>query len=172
MATEAQRRAEDRYRKENVRSFNLKFNRNTEADRLAWFEKQGEKAQYIKGLIDADMEGRIVNDVRKYAFESANMGTVEFHVDGEWVGGGKDVSVMVGTLCREFADIDGGGVDEIFQWLVDSGVEFESDRSLWFNHQYVASVMIDGDATQAQLLDEAATKSAEYLADWKEWMLA
>lgn len=52
--TEAQRRAEARYR-EKVRSFNLKFYP-SHADILEHFEKQDDKAAYLRELIRRDMK--------------------------------------------------------------------------------------------------------------------
>ena len=77
--------------------------------------------------------------MKSYEFESANMGTVGFAISGE-CGNTVDMEVTIdgtGSL-REFADVDGGTVDDMFEWLIDQGVEFESDRSMWFNAHYVA----------------------------------
>ena len=52
---ESQKRADNEYRKRNVRSFNLKFYPD-DADLLEWFEEQPNKAQYLKELIRRDME--------------------------------------------------------------------------------------------------------------------
>lgn len=53
--TDAQKRAESKYR-EKVRTFNLKFYP-SHADLLEHFEKQEDKAAYIRELIRKDMEG-------------------------------------------------------------------------------------------------------------------
>lgn len=55
MVTEAQRRANAKYVKEKVRAFNLRFYP-ADADILAHFEAQPEKAAYLKRLIREDME--------------------------------------------------------------------------------------------------------------------
>ena len=52
---ESQKRADNEYRKRNVRSFNLKVYPD-DADLLEWFEEQPNKAQYLKELIRRDME--------------------------------------------------------------------------------------------------------------------
>ena len=52
---DSQKRANNEYRKRNVRSFNLKFYPG-DADILEWFEGQPNKAQYLKDLIRRDME--------------------------------------------------------------------------------------------------------------------
>ena len=52
---ESPKRADNEYRKRNVRSFNLKFYPD-DADLLEWFEEQPNKAQYLKELIRRDME--------------------------------------------------------------------------------------------------------------------
>lgn len=56
-ATEAQKRANNEYRKRSVRSFNLKFYPSDD-DLLKWFEEQPNKAQYLKELIRDDMTAR------------------------------------------------------------------------------------------------------------------
>ena len=48
----------------------------------------------------------------------------------------------------------------------DNGVEFESKRSLYFNVSYVASVMLDGDETEASLLDRVAEKPESSIDEW------
>lgn len=54
MATEAQRRAMNKYRRDNVRSFSLSFYPK-DADILEFFEAQENKSGYIKELIRQDM---------------------------------------------------------------------------------------------------------------------
>lgn len=55
--SDAQRKANNEYRKRNVRTFNLKF---FPADKelLEWFESQPNKAQYLKELIRKDMNNK------------------------------------------------------------------------------------------------------------------
>ena len=53
--TDAQKRAQAKYVKEKVRAFNLRFFP-ADADILAHFEKQPNKAAYLKELIRRDME--------------------------------------------------------------------------------------------------------------------
>ena len=93
--------------------------------------------------------------MREYRFESKNAGTVCVTVTGEyrdhWA---KDIDVSCATGDGEFVECD--DADEIMQWLVDEGVEFESDRSMAFNRAYIQSALIDGDRNGAELLDEAA----------------
>ena len=56
MATyDSQKRANNEYRKRNVRAFNLKFYPG-DSDILGWFEDQPNKAQYLKELIRHDMQ--------------------------------------------------------------------------------------------------------------------
>lgn len=95
-----------------------------------------------------------------YAFESKNMGTVEIRVTGEYrESSAKDIDVFFEGGDRSWEEID--DADEIMQWLVDSGVEFESDRSMAFNRAYIQSVLIDGDAAELELLDAAAAWTDE-----------
>lgn len=55
MATsDAQKRANNEYRKRSVRSFNLKFYPG-DSDIHEWFDRQPNKAQYLKELIRRDM---------------------------------------------------------------------------------------------------------------------
>ena len=53
--TEAQKEANERYRKTNVTQKTIRFYP-TEADVLAWAMEQPNFAGYVKGLIRADME--------------------------------------------------------------------------------------------------------------------
>lgn len=104
--------------------------------------------------------------MKKYAFRTANMGTCEISVSGEWTNGTKDLDVTCGDLYHEFKEMDGGSAEEMFAWLMDNGVEFESKRSLYFNVSYVASVMLDGDETEASLLDGVAEKPESSIDEW------
>lgn len=56
MLTEAQKRAQAKYNKNNVRQTAIRFYP-SERDMWEWLEKQPNKAGYIKQLIRADMEG-------------------------------------------------------------------------------------------------------------------
>ena len=104
--------------------------------------------------------------MKKYAFETANMGTCEISVSGEWTDGTKNLDVTCGDLYNEFTEVDGGSAEEVFVWLMDNDVEFESKRSLYFNVSYVASVMLDGDETEASLLDRVAEKPESSIDEW------
>ena len=55
--SDAQRRANERYRKESVRQATVRFYP-TEADIWAWLQAQPNKAGYVKELIRRDMEAR------------------------------------------------------------------------------------------------------------------
>lgn len=55
--TDAQRRADENHRRAHERAYNLKFNRNTNAAELEWFEQQPNKAAYLLELIRKDMKG-------------------------------------------------------------------------------------------------------------------
>ena len=55
--TEAQKRANERYRRASVTQKTIRFYP-TEADILAWASEQPNFAGYVKGLIRADMEAR------------------------------------------------------------------------------------------------------------------
>lgn len=94
-----------------------------------------------------------------YRFESANAGTVEISVTGDYDNGCKDIDACF--VGGDHSWLEADDADEIMQWLVDQGVEFESDRSMAFNRAYIQSVLIDGDATEAGLLDEAASWTEE-----------
>ena len=48
--------AQNKYHKENTKSFVIRMMINTEQDIIDWLEKQPNKAGYIKALIRADME--------------------------------------------------------------------------------------------------------------------
>lgn len=53
--SEAQAKASEKYRKANVKSFNVKFFP-ADADVLAYFQTKENRNQYIKDLIRKDME--------------------------------------------------------------------------------------------------------------------
>lgn len=55
--SDAQRRANERYRKESVRQATVRFYP-TEADLWEWLQAQPNKAGYMKELIRRDMEAR------------------------------------------------------------------------------------------------------------------
>lgn len=55
MKTEAQKRARDKYEKNNVKRFNMAFYP-TESDIFAWLSEQPNKQGYVKDLIRKDME--------------------------------------------------------------------------------------------------------------------
>ena len=59
--SDAQKRATAKYVKEKVRTFTLRFFP-SDADVLAHFEAQPEKAKYLKRLIREDMERRARED--------------------------------------------------------------------------------------------------------------
>ena len=105
---------------------------------------------------------------KSYTFVTANMGDCDIDIVGEWVGKEYDIAVECGDLYREFGEIDAGSADDIFAWLMSEGVEFESTRSLWFNMKYVQHVMMDRDATEGRLLDEAARLDEQWLEEWRE----
>ena len=88
-----------------------------------------------------------------YRLDSKNAGTVEVIVAGDYRGTtAKDIAVVFSGGDGFFEEID--DADLVMQWLVDNGVEFESDRSMAFNRDYIQSVLLDGDATEGELLDE------------------
>ena len=109
-----------------------------------------------------------------YRFASMNKGTVEVSVVGEyrdsWC---KDIDVSYEYMDggertgagygMEFEEID--DADIIIQWLVDEGVEFESERSMAFNRMYIQEVLIDQDATAEELLDMAASWTSEDITE-------
>lgn len=113
--------------------------------------------------------------MKKYTFASANMGnvTIELQGSGYYDSAAHDVYVYIdGTGAdADFTELDAGSVDEIFAWLVSQGVEFPDDRALWFNAHYVASVMLDHDATTASLLHTLDGMSDQEVADWRGWFL-
>lgn len=166
MVSEAQKRANSKYRRESMAQRIVRFSPN-ESDLLEHLDAQPNRAGYLKQLIKADMEGRIMDKPKTYRFETANMGECRIDIVGDYVDGMHDVSVECGSLYREFDEVDGGEADEIFEWLIDSGVRFESIRSLWFNYHYTAE-LIDGNADVDRIADDAAKLTQSELEDWKE----
>ena len=165
---DARSKATEKYRKANVKSFNVKFFP-SDAEVLEYFQGKANRNQYIKDLIRKDMES--TKSPMTYVFKTANEGDVTITISSEHVGGCVDVEADISGTgdYREWAEIDGGSVEEIFEWLMDQGVEFESDRSLWFNLNYVEQVMIDRSKTEDQLHDYAASMTDEELKKWREF---
>jgi hypothetical protein len=60
MATEAQKKARNKYNKENIANKVISFNKNTEADLLEWIQDK-KFGTYVKNLIRADMEAQKKN---------------------------------------------------------------------------------------------------------------
>ncbi len=56
MKTEAEKRGNAKWKKENAKIFAFRLYRNTDADLLAWFEKQENKQGLIKRLLREEME--------------------------------------------------------------------------------------------------------------------
>lgn len=165
---DARSKATEKYRKANVKSFNVKFFP-SDAEVLEYFQGKANRNQYIKDLIRKDMESR--KSPKTYVFETANEGDVTITISGEYVDGCVDMKADIPSTgdYREWTEIDGGSVEEIFEWLMDKGVEFESDRSLWLNLNYVEQVMIDRSKTEEQLLDYVAGMTDEELKKWREF---
>jgi hypothetical protein len=165
---DARSKATEKYRKANVKSFNVKFFP-SDAEVLEYFQGKENRNQYIKDLIRKDMES--TKSLKTYVFETANEGDVTITISGEYVGGCVDMEAGISGTgdYREWTEIDGGSVEEIFEWLMDKGVEFENDRSLWLNLNYVEQVMIDRSKTEDQLLDYAASMTDEELKKWREF---
>ena len=161
---DARSKATEKYRKANVKSFNVKFFP-ADAEILEYFQSKDNRNQYIKDLIRKDMEA--MKSPKTYVFETANSGDVTITISGEYVDGRVDMEAEISSTgdYREWSEI----VEEIFEWLMDKGAEFESDRSLWFNIHYVEDVMIDRSKTESQLLDDAANMTAEDLKKWREF---
>lgn len=165
---DARSKATEKYRKANVKSFNVKFFP-SDAEVLEYFQGKENRNQYIKDLIRKDMES--TKSPKTYVFETANEGDVTITISGEHVGGFVDMEAGISGTgdYREWTEIDGGSVEEIFEWLMDKGVEFETDRSLWLNLNYVEQVMIDRSKTEKQLLDYAASMTDKELKKWREF---
>ncbi|MEG0323791.1 MAG: hypothetical protein RR619_07325 [Raoultibacter sp.] len=168
MVSDAKKRADEKYRKEKMKQVVVRFSPR-ESDLYEHLEEQPNKMGYIKQLIKDDMErGGSMNTKTHYEFVSANKGTVTVDVTGEYRDRCKDLAVEVDGAYKEFDEIDGGSADDVINWIVREGVEFEGTRSMWFNAHYIASVMLDGDATEQEILDEAAAMTEQGLADWRE----
>lgn len=109
--------------------------------------------------------------MKKYTFESQNKGNIEFSIVGEYsYAKAYDIEVTIEESgeIELFEEMDGGSVEDMFAWLIDQGVEFESDFSLWFNVHYVASVMIDGDSTKEKLLDQVEKMTIAEVTEWRQ----
>ena len=56
MQTEAEKKAIEKYQKENIQRYTLKLNKRTDALKIAHIEKQGKFNTYVKRLIEEDMK--------------------------------------------------------------------------------------------------------------------
>lgn len=74
--SDAQKRATSRYRKQNVKSFNVKFFP-ADADLVEWLDEVEGKNAYIKKLIREDMEKKTGMSESTCNFESKSRGTNE-----------------------------------------------------------------------------------------------
>lgn len=162
--SEAQKRANKKYRNEKMKQLVVRFSPH-EMELYDWLKRQDNISGYLKGLVKMDKAAR------HYSFESANKGIIEIEISGDYTDGRHDVIAYADGETALWTEADGGTADEIMQWLVSQGVEFESDRSMCFNHAYIASVMLDGDETEQRLLDKAASWTEEQIAAKKELML-
>ena len=61
---ESQKRASEKYQKQNIKRFTLKLNKRTDADMIRWLEGKDNIQGYIKHLIKLDME---INEAYKIA---------------------------------------------------------------------------------------------------------
>lgn len=107
----------------------------------------------------------------EFAFASTSGGDIYVTVTGENIDGTKDLDVTIGETgkTKEFDGIDGGGAGEVFDWLIENGVEFDSDKELYLYEHYVSSVMLDGDETAHGLLVKIRELGSEGLADWRRY---
>ena len=108
--------------------------------------------------------------MKTYTFTSKNKGDIEVSITGEYRDGCKDLEVYADGMTKEFEEIDGGSADDIIDWLLEIGVEFESDRAMYFNKSYIASVMCDEDTTEQELLNESGTWTDDKIATWKKYL--
>lgn len=113
--------------------------------------------------------------MKRYRFALADGRSVEASVVGGYRGSTrKDIDVMVEGLAEvlHLEEVDGGSAgEEVVNWLLAKGCEFESDRSMWFNAHYIDWVMCDHEHTEDSLLDRAASLSEDEIRSWKEWVL-
>ena len=161
MTSEAQKRAVAKYQKEKMKQLSIRFSPN-EMDLFDHIKSQPNIAGYVKELVRDEMRSRM-----HYKFESANKGVVEVNVTGEYDGICKDIDVSYamdtpeGHIGNDASFVETDDAEEIIDWLLAEGVEFESRRSMAFNKAYIQNVMIERDMTESQLLDEAAAWTDE-----------
>ena len=105
--TDAQRRAESKYRADSIRLYNLKINRNTNAEELAHFEEQPNKSAYLMGLIRDDMKGRTMKTVSEILANWETERHNEWYAIDEIATDGRTLRLFVGdaaTAKRKAAD--------------------------------------------------------------------
>ena len=169
MVSDAGKRANGKYRKENVKSFNVKFFP-ADADIWEYFKGKDNRNRYIKDLIRKDME-RISYMLDSRVFKTANKGDVAISVVNRYYDGAVDIKAEFSKtgVWREWVRVDGGATEEIFEWLFDKGAAFENDRSLWFEFHYVEQVMIEGSRTEDQVLDALRSICSADIYNWYDF---
>lgn len=90
----------------------------------------------------------------RYAFKSANLGTITIEVETEYSDGLKDVVATIEATNAEkrFYEVCTTEAEDIFCWLVSEGVEFDNASSLYFNLLYVEEALLEGCADFAEVL--------------------
>lgn len=106
----------------------------------------------------------------KYTFTTANKGDVQFDCDESSryrnsFSRNFTVWMMDEGDCEDFENID--WAEDMFVWLVEQGVEFESVWSARFNVEYVQHIMIERDMTEGELLERASKWTTEDMKSWE-----
>lgn len=163
MPSDAQKRAAAKYHREKMKQLGVRFSPN-EMELFDYVKSQPNTAGFVKQLLREDMMSRT-----HYSFESANKGTVEVSVTGEYDGACKDIEVCYaadtpeGHIGNDASFEETDDAEDVIGWLVSEGVEFESRRSMAFSRDYIQHVMIERDMTERELLDEAASWTDEQI---------
>lgn len=91
-----------------------------------------------------------------YTFTDASGRDARIEVTGRYTDGNVDLSASFDGYANDWQDVDAGSASEVIRWVADHGFEFESRRSAAYNVDYVASVLVDRDATAQSLRAECA----------------
>lgn len=162
MKSDAQRRAENNYRKK-TKQIILRFYPNSESDLAiySWLKKQENTTDYLKSLVAEDMAERreTMNEKypRSYRFVSADGQTVEVRISGDYdISSDHDWDVLTDTDQTYIEEDDGS---EVFEWI-EEHVEFEENQRR-FVENMIVTVMAYRDWTFDQLLDSQAEHEAK-----------
>lgn len=107
--------------------------------------------------------------MKEHSFESGTGSNFTIVVETDYRDGTADLYAEIDQSGEneDFDEMDGGSVDEIFSWLKNQGMTF-TPRALYYAYSYIQSVILDKDATAADIqvdTDEMSDKDLQKFID-------